>query len=522
MLHTLRILVVDDLETMCKVTAGQLHSLGVGHVEIARNGVEALRLLRAKRFNLVATDLNMPVMDGLELLSTMRAEPGLADLPVIMITAEAERARIEQAIAQGVNDLLVKPYSAARLAQGIERALRRQRVRAPKIDPPSATRSTPEGAEATRLASAATPATLLLVDDTPDNLHLLAHLFKGSYRVRFASNGEKALEICRSDQPPHLVLLDVMMPGIDGFEVARRMREHPNTENTPIIFVTSLDDEASRLKGMTLGAIDFVSKPIEADQLKLRVDNFMRYVELRRQLQADYDNQLEIARLRDEVDAMTRHDLKGPLSAAIGMIRGLVDASDLSNRQTEQLQMAEQSLLHVINMVNMSSELYKIETEQFQLQAKAVPLGQLLRGIASVARHAFAAKQLVVSVDADVDVGADLPCALGDETLCYSLLTNLVRNACEAAPEHSRVSIALQPGDPQRIVIGNEGEIPEAIRERFFDKFVTHGKATGSGLGAYSARLLARAQGGDVEFEVADGKTTLLVSLPKADSPKKA
>ena len=516
MLSVLKILVVDDHETMCKLTAGQLMSLGVEHVSTARSGAEALRLLRTRAFDVLVTDVNMPGMDGLALLKTVRDTPAWASMPVVMITADAERGRIEQAIGHGVNDLLVKPYTAARLALGLERALRRRPL-APATDDALAAAMP----QAPVPAPAPQPPTLLLVDDVADNLHLLADIFKGQYRVRAAYNGTKALEICASGNAPDLVLLDVMMPGIDGFEVARQMRAHPNTESTPIIFVTALQDDAARLQGMTLGAIDFIAKPIDPTLLKLRVDNFMRYVQARRQLQLDYDNLIAMARLREDVEAMTRHDLKGPLASAVSLLRGLAQAPELTRRQTDNALLAEDALLKVIDMINRSSELYRIETGRFELDARPIALGPLLRRVAEGARHAFAQKHLSIAVDADVAVGEDEPLASGDETLCFSLLGNLLRNACEAAPDGSRVTLTLLPGEPQRVSIANTGAVPEEFRPRFFEKFATAGKPGGSGLGAYSARLLARAQRGEVELEVSDeeNRTVLHVLLPRAAGP---
>jgi two-component system sensor histidine kinase/response regulator len=128
-----------------------------------------------------------------------------------------------------------------------------------------------------------------------------------------------ALEMCQSSNPPDLVLLDIMMPGMDGFEVARRMREHPASQTIPVIFVTAMTDKASSLRGFELGAVDFVTKPIDPDVLKPRVRNFMRYVALRKQMQFAYDSALELARLHEDVEQMTRHDLKGPLAGVIGL-----------------------------------------------------------------------------------------------------------------------------------------------------------------------------------------------------------
>jgi two-component system sensor histidine kinase/response regulator len=528
MTQVLKILVVDDVETMRKVTAGQLASLGYGPVELAADGAEAWRMLERKRYDLIISDWNMPALTGIALLQMMRASPRHVHTPFIMITAEAERSRIESAISSGVSDLLVKPYTAGRLATSIKRAMAHQ------VAPPAPDAATPASAASKPDAHAAmmppaavhlppqeAPApTLLLVDDTADNLHLLANVFKGQYRIKAAHNGEKALALCCTDTPPDLVLLDVMMPGMDGFEVARRMREHPSAENVPIIFVTALTDDSARLQGMELGAVDFITKPIDPVQLKLRVDNFMRYVELRRHLQADYDNMLAIARLRDDVEAMTRHDLKGPLAGAIGIVQLLIDAGDLDRRQGEQLRLAEQALLQVTDMVNLSTELYKIETGKYVLRPEPLAISDMLRRVVETARATYAGKQLVIAVDTDFDVGTDPPMGLGDAMLTYSLLNNLIKNACEAAPERTRVIATLYADSPLRIEIVNKGVIPEAIRPRFFDKFVTDGKASGTGLGTYSARLLARAQHGEVVFAVDDDAQTtcLMVTLPAGPS----
>lgn len=514
-----RFLVVDDFEPMRKVTADQLRRMGAQTILTAGNGAEALKVLQQQKVDMVLSDWNMPVMNGLELLKAIRADEKLAALPVMMITAEAERSRIMEAVANGVSDLLVKPYTVGSLQDRVQKALNW----VPRASLTSGSGSVhhdlvePSSTAAADVPKSAKP-TILVVDDTPDNLHLLSNLFNEEYRVRIAHNGSKALSICQSDNPPDLVLLDVMMPDMDGFEVAQKMREHPSSETIPVIFVTSMDTEDARLKGLELGAVDFVTKPINPDLLQHRVRNFVRYVELRKQLQADYDVMQESAKLREDVEHITRHDLKGPLAGVISLVQNLAESGNVGRKELDQLRMVEEAALQTLNMINLSSELYKIETGRFQLHAKPVRIGDTLRRIVELARTTFQEKHLTISVDTDVvSMSEEIPQVVVDEMLCYSLFQNLIKNACEAAPEKSRVVVTMTDEDPMRIMMQNKGAVPEAIRENFFDKFVTHGKAGGTGLGTYSARLLTEAQGGSISLDVDDenDQTTITVTLPR-------
>lgn len=518
-------LVVDDFDTMRRVTVNQLRLLGAENILTANDGKQALRLMQSRNVDMVLSDWNMPVMSGIELLEAVRADEKLFTVPFVMITAEAERQRVQHAVASGVSAMLLKPYSPNQLGHRLERAAaakhRRIKLKVEDNKPSAAANATASALPAPNARTAEDRMTVLVVDDTPDNLTLLGHILKDEYRVRLAPSGTKALEICASDDPPDLVLLDVMMPLMDGFEVAKRMRQHPNSESTPVIFVTAMTDADAREKGMELGAVDYITKPIDAGILKPRIRNFMRYVQLRKSIQADFDGIVETARLREQVAHITRHDIKGPLAGALGLLQGMISDENTTRRQGEQLTLIEETVMTVVNIVNLSSELLKMETGTFQLRAVPVDLAALLRRITELNRIAWASKELSIAVDVDVPVGAELPWATGDATLCYSLFQNLVKNACEAAPEGSKVSIRLFDEDPMRVVVHNTGAVPSTIRARFFDKYVTSGKEGGTGLGTYSAKLLCEAQGGTIGLEVDDAAntTSITVRLPRGERP---
>jgi PleD family two-component response regulator len=530
-------LVVDDFDSMRSVTTNQLRQLGVTNVIEAMNGASALKILNSQPISVILSDWNMPVMDGMDLLIAVRTNPKLCNLPFIMITAEAERERVMQAIQIGVTELLVKPYTGGRFASSLSRAAKaplKQRgpismaaveavigksaADSPEADKMVGATSAPPALELPTRAQLKEKASILIVDDTPDNLTLLSHIFMDSYRVQLAQNGAKALQICQSDAPPDLILLDIMMPEIDGFEVAEQLRSHPTSENIPIIFVTAMTDDAARIKGMELGAVDFVTKPVDPDALRMRVTNFMRYVELHRQIQADYDSMLAMAKLKDDVELITRHDMKSPLAAVLGLVQGVIGSAQLDETHRQQLQLAEEAALQALNMINLSSELYKIETGRFELKAKPLPLVKILRHSAAMMKKAFAENQFNFVIETPPGIDDASLSALGEEMFCYSVFENLIKNACEAAPAGSVIAIHLYQETPVRVTVENSGVVPVEVRENFFDKFNSHGKTNGTGLGTYSAKRLIEAQNGTVAMSTNDktGKTLITITLPAA------
>ena len=297
------------------------------------------------------------------------------------------------------------------------------------------------------------------------------------------------------------------------------MRQHPNSETIPVIFVSALTSPDARAQGLDLGAVDFITKPIDPAVLKPRVRNFMRYVQLRKNLQADFDSMVDAAQLREDVEHITHHDMKGPLAGVLGMVQSLID-NDSADRsqQVAQLRLVEEAALQVLNMINLSAELFKIETGRFELNAVPVDVADILRRIIEMNRVTYASKALKLVLHTGAPAGAAAAHSLGDAMLCYSIFQNLLKNACEAAPVGSTVSVQMDDLTPLRIVIENKGVVPSAIRDRFFEKFVTHGKPGGTGLGTYSAKLLIEAQHGSISLAVSDASNTtaITVLLPKA------
>lgn len=512
-----KILIVDDYATMVKITKECLISLGVSEHNLysALNGAEALEVLNNQRVDLVILDLMMPVMSGNQLLKVIRANPQLGNLPVLIVTGEPDRNSIQEAVMNGASSLLLKPFSREKLSQHIQIAFT-----APLRSSPRLVNAASNNGNNAPTQNDEDTAVVLIVDDVQDNLLLLMRLLQPMYKVRVANNGEKALAICQSDNPPDLVLLDIMMPGLDGFEVGKKLREHPVSKAIPIIFVTAMGSMDAKLKGLELGAVDVITKPIEPALLRLKVQNFLGYVNLYKQLQGSYDSMLAEAALKEDIERITRDDVNSVLASAIKMVQKLADDKTLEKRQVARLHEIESAALQAVNMISLSLILYKIEKQSFILQATEIDIDDVLRRIVEMFRVSFHYKKLTIAIETDVPVGHAMPKLLGDEMLCYSVFQNLLKYACEMAPENTKITVNMHEESPLRFVIQNAGCVPEESRHSFFEKFaVSDNKLGADSLGMYSSRLLCEAQNGSIQLDVSDefDTTSITVCLPRVD-----
>jgi DNA-binding response OmpR family regulator len=360
--------------------------------------------------------------------------------------------------------------------------------------------------------------TILIVDDVETDVDTLVGTLGDDYDIAVALDGPSALQLL-ADQPPDLILLDILMPGMDGYEVCRRIKADPARAAIPIIFLTALTEIKDKVTGFRLGAVDYITKPFDILEVKARVTTHLALKAAMERLERQNKLLAEAARLREDVERITHHDLKGPLGAIVSLPQVLLTADNLTPEQREHLEDIEQAGYKMLSIVNLSLGLLKMEQGVYELTATHVDLA---RAIDKVAAELSPLRQLRgVSVRLsrpDGEGGREGPWwVLGEELLCHSMLSNLLKNAIEHSPAGGSVEIVFARPDHGHgeMRMRNLGETAPEFRERFFDKYATHGKAGGTGLGTYSARLMARTMGGDLRLDAATpGQTTLVLHLP--------
>ncbi|MEX8519733.1 MAG: EAL domain-containing protein [Leptothrix sp. (in: b-proteobacteria)] len=268
-----RILIVDDVPENLHAL---MHILRDDHaITAATSGEKALELARREpRPDLILLDIKMPGLSGYAVLTELKADPATADIPVIFVTALAEAADEARGLKLGVADYITKPVNPELLRLRIDTQLELQRYR-----------RHPVRLGAGAAARPGDPPTLLVVDDIPDNIHELLEALKDDYRIMVAKSGAKALELIAGPTPPDLVLLDIVMPGMDGYEVCRRIKALPMGNRIPVIFVTVIDATQDKVRGFRTGAADYITKPFDIDEVRARVRTHLELARLRRSLE---------------------------------------------------------------------------------------------------------------------------------------------------------------------------------------------------------------------------------------------
>ncbi len=344
-LHLMTVLVVDAVDNMRSIISAMLTEMGISRVVTASNGAQAIQLLSVTSVDIIIAEAQLPKVNGIGLLQHVRASGLLAKVPFIMLSSVLEQSAVMQAIEQGVSDYIAKPFSARILQARILRALGQQ--------PAKTTAAAAETAGATKRKSG--QPRILVVDDVPDNIQLISDILRQDYSVKAATSGETALKICAAEPQPDLVLLDIMMPGMDGFEVCRRLKANPDTQHITVIFLTAVNNVDNIVKGLELGAVDYITKPVNPPVMQARVKTHCRTVQDQKALRDQLDLLLQNSRLKQDLQQFSRqnpHQLLGTLFDALAQLQQ-AQATPSAPLQAAQ-QASEQLSSMLVNLMQLA------------------------------------------------------------------------------------------------------------------------------------------------------------------------
>jgi DNA-binding response OmpR family regulator len=383
-----------------------------------------------------------------------------------------------------------------------------------------------------------TKPTILAVDDEPANLDVLIGLLNDQYRVKVATNGENALKLATASQPPDLVLLDILMPDMNGIEVCRSLKGHQHLRDVPVIFISSLEQVDDKIQAFTSGGVDYVTKPFQPEELLARVNTHLTLRKVQQQLEEHnshlddlvrrkshelaeaHDRLALVARTKGEFLKIISHELRTPANGILGVADIIIESCSDSEDVIALKPCFEESRERMESFLDDSLLLAEVDFSQKDFKTAAVPLRGLLDDAFKVAT-AFAA-------DRDVRIGA-MPVSdadvEGDAELFSMSLTALLKTAAAFSDSGQEVTVrCIDETTTISLVIEATGKpLDEAVLAGFFD--LSSSARNGSraevlGLKPIVAERVVSLYGGHVELRNRDANGIALNVAMKKSLPQ--
>ena len=361
---------------------------------------------------------------------------------------------------------------------------------------------------------------ILIVDDVMSNVLLLKVLLTNEkFAIATASNGRQALEQVEKENPD-LVLLDVMMPDMSGFEVAQHLKSNPNTADIPIIFLTALNSTADIVKGFQVGANDFISKPFNKEELIIRVTHQISLVAAKRLILSKTEELQRTIAGRDKLYSVIAHDLRSPMGSIKKVLNMLIlnlPSEKIGAEMYELLTMANQTTEDVFSLLDNLLKWTKSQIGKLNVVYQDVDLVEVTDGVIEIFSMVASLKKIRIRemkpekmmVNADID-------------MLKTVVRNLLSNAIKFSKENSEVLVKMEEVDGMAVVsvqdygcgISEEGQKKLLHTDTHFSTFGTNNEE-GSGLGLLLCKDFVVKNGGKLWFTSKEGEGSIFsFSIP--------
>ncbi len=352
---------------------------------------------------------------------------------------------------------------------------------------------------------------ILIVDDVSQNIQIVANILKAEgYQMTYAQSGKAALAKAWSHNFD-LILLDIMMPEMNGFEVCIKLKQYPETKDIPVIFLTAKSDTESIVKGFKVGATDYVTKPFNRMELVARVRTHLALRESQKALQTSEEHLREAVAAKDKFFSIIAHDLRSPFHNLFHLHEFLEDDIDTFDREqlVEFFKSLCENATRTFNLLENLLSWAKTQTGSVKFAPVSFSVSGLAKNIAKLLKSSADEKNITLTSGIDEDITA-----YGDTDMISMILRNLVTNAIKFTPKHGKITIDGEKKDNHvEITVADTGMgiSEENIRKLFridiqFSSFGTQ-EERGSGLGLILCKEFAEKNSGKiwVESEVSKG-----------------
>ena len=335
---------------------------------------------------------------------------------------------------------------------------------------------------------------VLVIDDEPNNFDVIAALLNDrDYELYYSADGEDAI-FNLDAYNPDIILLDVMMPGIDGIEVCRQIKAMSKWQAVPIVMVTALSSKSDLANCLKTGADDFISKPVNGVELRARVKSMLR-------IKQQYDNLQTMLKLREDMANMVVHDLRNPLNIIMFGLQLLKNPNYPKEKQNRKLDQIYGSAQRLQLLIDDLLKMALLESGQLRLNRKNVEISNLIQSAISNLKAIAAQKNqsLVTKLPETSDCIVSV-----DTNLIHRTIDNLLSNAIKFSPGNSQIVVNLEilnSGGYKIQVIDSGPGVPEAIQQKIFEKYeigTTMSDTSQIGLGLAFCKMVVEAHSGEI------------------------
>ncbi|MDJ1169095.1 hybrid sensor histidine kinase/response regulator [Roseofilum sp. BLCC_M154] len=336
---------------------------------------------------------------------------------------------------------------------------------------------------------------ILIVDDEPDNFDVIETLLNDEeYNLHYAANGQEALNSLET-YDPGLILLDVMMPGIDGIEVCRQIKAMPKWKVIPIIMITALSEKSDLARCLNAGADDFISKPVNGIELRARVSSMLR-------IKQQYDELQSLLKLREDMVKMVVHDLRNPLGGVLFGLELLRRREYSPEKQKDKINKIYNSAQSLQALIDDLLKIALLESGKVRLNLQEMDLAVLVNSAASNFEPIAANRNQVLVPLCSEEPRKNIAI---DEAMMHRVLDNLLSNAIKFSPPESQIIINLNAplsGSITLEVIDTGSGVPELLKEKIFEQYEIGNvlpEVSQIGLGLAFCKLVVEAHGGKIQ-----------------------
>ena len=367
---------------------------------------------------------------------------------------------------------------------------------------------------------------VLIVDDNPSSLKgLIDFLSNQGMEIWIALNGEDALRRV-SYAKPDIILLDILMPGIDGFETCRYLKEKRETQDIPIIFLTAVTDIEDKLKGFNLGAVDYIIKPYEKEEVLIRIQKQLAFFQQKKELSFLISRLTESNALKDEFFSVFAHDMRESLNVLLGFSKPLYQSMSGFNKDKVELfaSYVYHSAKNTFKLVENLIEWSKIQSGNLKFNPITIDLNAIIPENIGIFQKDIKRKQLTVT-------HSILPNTLvySDVKMIYTIFYHILSNAIKYTPDAGKITISATPkGQFVTVAISDSGiGIIETNKHKLFNisqKYSKKGTSgeEGTGMGLIICKALVEKNSGQIWFESIPGQgTTFYFTLVRGTHTKK-